>query len=57
MINGAGVAKRWVTMLAVVVTVDPEGQLPDQLLRAVRGLCPVIEEQLLLVELRWYLFS
>ena len=33
------------TALAVVVTVDPEGQLPDQLLRAFQGLCIVIEVQ------------
>lgn len=33
------------TAFAVVVTVDPEGQLPDQLLRAFQDLCIVIEVQ------------
>jgi len=34
-----------VTTLAVVVTVDPEGQVPDQLLGAVQDLGIVIEAQ------------
>ena len=32
-------------MFAVVVTVDPEGQGPDQLLRVAERLCFVIEPQ------------
>ena len=37
------------TALAVVVTIDPEGQLPDQLLRAFQGLCIVIKVQFVLL--------
>ena len=33
------------TALAVVVTIDPEGHVPDRLLRAFQGLCIVIEVQ------------
>ena len=44
-VDRAEVANRLVTTLAVVVTVDPEGHLPDQLLWAVQDLCIVIEAQ------------
>ena len=43
--NWVHVANRCVTMLAVIVTVGPEGQLPDQLLLAVQLLGLVIEAE------------
>lgn len=45
LVDWAEVANRLAMVLAVVVPVDPEGKLPDQLLRAFQGLCIVIEAQ------------